>query len=117
MPTKVSKRKQSVTDQTKRFDRGCCPVHNYAFQQEASWGVDTQVVQFGSCPRTDCGLMAVLDGPSEVRQLITPEQKEKIQSLWRDLYRQFVADAKKRIDAELDRMSRSPEVQLPVSVD
>ena len=113
--------KQSRADQIKRIENFTCPVHGVSLSQ-VSFHVEGMDFTVGGCTRRDCDIRAIVDSVQDgaehvlkVRQIVTPDQLDRIQAHWVELFEAFSKEARKAINAELESMARDPEVQLPVS--
>jgi hypothetical protein len=107
----MSRRKQSTQDQVKRVGEGCCPVHGLFMSQT---GLLAERFYIASCPRKDCGMMAISKEPGEILTLITGVQLTRLEQLWRKMHDEFVKQAGDKIEVELLNVATSPEVQLPL---
>jgi hypothetical protein len=112
-------RKQSREDQLKRIERCLCPVHGACLTQ-IPFLFNCADFSVGECTRGDCHIKAIVDYVFEgetvnkrIRHLITSEQMRRLEHLW-DMDYASVEEARRKIDAELETIANSPEVQLPI---
>lgn len=93
------------------MDEGCCPVHGVFMSQT---GLLAERFFTVSCPRKDCGMMAIETEPGKILTLITGAQLTGLEQLWWKMYGEFVKQAGDKIELELLNVGTSPEVQLPL---
>jgi len=99
-------RKQSLEDQIRRLDNGTCPVHGLGFGQIATSLSDSRFT-VGECPRKDCEILAVFEANPDgaIRHLLTREQLGEIEEIWADMFAEFLKEADKKIELELEKIA------------
>lgn len=56
-------RRQSIQDRQARLDRACCPIHGIDMVQVGNEFLDGRGKTVVQCPRDDCDIEAITDGP------------------------------------------------------